>query len=127
LAKFKGKDRAEALRARVNAYVQEHSERLRPLAERRLRDMDELVGRAHRAQACREAYARRCCILPVDGFFEWKAIKGGRPSNRFATAMRDGSPFGIAGFWENWKDQAGEWRRTFADYRAVQRTRRPNP
>jgi hypothetical protein len=44
LAKFKGKDRAEALRARVNAYVQEHSEHLCPLAERRLRDLDELVG-----------------------------------------------------------------------------------
>jgi putative SOS response-associated peptidase YedK len=29
--------------------------------------------------------------------------------------MRDGSPFGIAGLWENWKDPAsGEWVRTFA-------------
>jgi hypothetical protein len=44
LAKFKGKDRAEALRAMVNAYVQEHSEHLWPLAERRQRDLDELVG-----------------------------------------------------------------------------------
>jgi hypothetical protein len=30
----------------------------------------------------------------------------------FAIAMRDGSPFGIAGIWENWKDPAGEWQRT---------------
>jgi putative SOS response-associated peptidase YedK len=29
--------------------------------------------------------------------------------------MKDGSPFGIAGIWENWKDPAsGEWVRTFA-------------
>jgi putative SOS response-associated peptidase YedK len=28
--------------------------------------------------------------------------------------MRDGSPFGIAGLWENWKDPRGEWQRTFA-------------
>jgi putative SOS response-associated peptidase YedK len=27
--------------------------------------------------------------------------------------MKDGSPFGIAGLWENWKDPSGEWARTF--------------
>jgi putative SOS response-associated peptidase YedK len=62
----------------------------------------------------REAYARRRCILPVDGFFEWKAIKGTNAKQPFAIAMRDGSPFGIAGTWENWKDPGGEWQRTFA-------------
>jgi putative SOS response-associated peptidase YedK len=30
-------------------------------------------------------------------------------------AMKDGSPFGIAGLWENWQDPASaEWIRTFA-------------
>jgi putative SOS response-associated peptidase YedK len=54
----------------------------------------------------RDAYRLRRCILPVDGFYEWKAIK---------IAMKDGSPFGIAGIWENWKDPASaEWIRTFA-------------
>jgi putative SOS response-associated peptidase YedK len=29
--------------------------------------------------------------------------------------MKDGSPFGIAGLWENWQEpQSGEWIRTFA-------------
>jgi hypothetical protein len=29
--------------------------------------------------------------------------------------MKDGTPFGIAGIWENWKEPAsGEWIRTFA-------------
>jgi putative SOS response-associated peptidase YedK len=29
--------------------------------------------------------------------------------------MKDGSPFGIAGIWENWKEpNSGEWIRTFA-------------
>jgi len=26
----------------------------------------------------RDAYAQRRCIVPVDGFFEWRAIRGAR-------------------------------------------------
>jgi putative SOS response-associated peptidase YedK len=63
----------------------------------------------------RDAYRRRRCIVPVDGFFEWKAIKGQKAKQPYAIAMKDGAPFGIAGIWENWKDPAaGEWMRTFA-------------
>jgi putative SOS response-associated peptidase YedK len=28
--------------------------------------------------------------------------------------MKDSKPFGIGGIWENWRDPAGEWIRTFA-------------
>jgi putative SOS response-associated peptidase YedK len=62
----------------------------------------------------RESYRKRRCILPVDAFFEWKAIKGQRAKQPYAIAMKDGSPFGIAGIWENWKEPSGEWIRTFA-------------
>jgi putative SOS response-associated peptidase YedK len=51
----------------------------------------------------RDAYRQRRCIVPVDGFFEWKAIKGQKAKQPFAIAMKDGSLFGIAGLWENWK------------------------
>jgi len=63
----------------------------------------------------REAYRKRRCIVPVDGFFEWKAIKGERAKQPYAIAMKDGSPFGIAGLWENWQEpESGGWIRTFA-------------
>jgi putative SOS response-associated peptidase YedK len=63
----------------------------------------------------REAYAQRRCIVPVDGFFEWRAIRGARGKQPYAIAMKDGSPFGLAGLWENWRDpKTGEWERTFA-------------
>jgi putative SOS response-associated peptidase YedK len=63
----------------------------------------------------RQAYAQRRCIVPVDGFFEWRAAKGARAKQPYAIAMRDGSPFGLAGLWENWKNPTtGEWERTFA-------------
>jgi putative SOS response-associated peptidase YedK len=63
----------------------------------------------------RDAYRLRRCIVPVDGFFEWRAIKGQKAKQPYAIAMKDGAPFGIAGIWENWNEPAsGEWIRTFA-------------
>jgi putative SOS response-associated peptidase YedK len=63
----------------------------------------------------REAYAFRRCIVPVDGFFEWRAIKGAGRKQPYAIAMKDRSPFGLARLWENWRNtNTGEWERTFA-------------
>ena len=82
----------------------------------------------HSLPTFREAYRNRRCILPVDGFFEWKAIKGKKAKQPYAIAMKDGAPFGIAGIWENWKQPAsGEWIRTFAIItHRRQRARRPD-
>jgi putative SOS response-associated peptidase YedK len=53
------------------------------------------------------------CIVPVDGFFEWRAAKSG--NQPYAIAMKDGAPFGIGGLWENWREpSSGEWIRTLA-------------
>jgi putative SOS response-associated peptidase YedK len=61
----------------------------------------------------RAAYDKRRCIVPVDCFFEWHAIKGVRARQPFAVAMKDRTPFAIGGLWENWRDpQSGEWIRT---------------
>ena len=60
----------------------------------------------------RDAYRRRRCIIPVDAFYEWKATEGRKQP--YTIAMKDRSPLGIAGIWENWKNPAGEWVRTFA-------------
>jgi putative SOS response-associated peptidase YedK len=47
------------------------------------------------------------------GFFEWRAVEGARAKQPYA--IEDGSPFGLAGLWENWRDpNTGEWERTFA-------------
>jgi len=43
----------------------------------------------------REAYQRRRCIVPVDGSFEWMAVKGSKVKQRYAIAMKARSPFGI--------------------------------
>src|SRR3954469_12897176 len=63
----------------------------------------------------REGYRKRRCIVPVDGFFEWMAVRGAKVKQPYAIAMRDRSPFGLAAVWENWRDSTtGEWVRTFA-------------
>ena len=61
----------------------------------------------------RRAFAKRRCIVPIDGFFEWRSVAGGA-KQPFAIAMADRTPFGLAGLWENWRDPAsGEAVRTF--------------
>lgn len=69
----------------------------------------------NRTRAFREAYAMRRAILPVDPRFEWRATRGAKRGSRFGLAMKDGSMFGVASIWENWRDPiSGEWVRTFA-------------
>ena len=48
----------------------------------------------------------------MDGFFEWKAIKGQKAKQPYAIAMQDGSPFGIGALTGG--ASSGEWVRTFA-------------
>jgi putative SOS response-associated peptidase YedK len=43
----------------------------------------------------RKAFAKRWCLIAVDGFFEWKAA--GKKKQPHAIAMPDGRPFALAG------------------------------
>jgi putative SOS response-associated peptidase YedK len=64
------------------------------------------------APAFKKAFEKRRCLLPVDGFFEWKKV--GKEKRPYMIAMADGEAFTLAGLWENWKDpDTGEWVRTF--------------
>lgn len=46
----------------------------------------------------REAFARRRCLIPATGFFEWQKRDGGKQPYRFV--RRDLEPFAFAGVWE---------------------------
>ncbi|WP_331374772.1 SOS response-associated peptidase [Sinorhizobium chiapasense] len=61
------------------------------------------------------AYANRRCLIPIDGFFEWKDIYStGKNKQPYAIAMRSGEPFALAGIWETWRDpETDEDIRTF--------------
>jgi len=55
--------------------------------------------------AFREAFAKRRCIIPAEGFYEWKKLDA-KTKQPYAIVMRDRSVFGFAGLWERWKDKA---------------------
>jgi putative SOS response-associated peptidase YedK len=61
----------------------------------------------------RAAYRYRRCLIPVDGFYEWKKL-GPMGKQPYAIGMDDRQPFTLAGLWENWKRPNGEWVRTFS-------------
>jgi len=56
--------------------------------------------------AFRAAMRRRRCLIPADGFYEWKDI-GGRKRPYFVRQKSDG-PFAFAGLWETWTGPNGE-------------------
>jgi len=53
--------------------------------------------------AFREAFKSRRCIIPADGFYEWKKLDA-KTKHPYAITMKDRSVFGFAGLWERWKD-----------------------
>lgn len=46
----------------------------------------------------REAFAKRRCIVPADGFYEWDKMTNPRQPYRFL--REDGEPMALAGLWE---------------------------
>ncbi len=80
-----------------------------------------------RAAAFRDAFSKRRCIVPADGFFEWI---GARPSSLRQGSGQAGSGRGgarqpiwfhrrdrglllFAGLYESWQPAPGQWQRTF--------------
>lgn len=64
------------------------------------------------ARAFRDAFASRRCVVPADGFFEWKGAKDARRPIWFHPP--DGQLLLFAGLYESWQDKATqEWTRTF--------------
>lgn len=55
--------------------------------------------------AFRAAYRKRRCVIPVDGFYEWRAEPSGKQP--VYICARDGNPFRFAGLWESWSGRDG--------------------
>jgi putative SOS response-associated peptidase YedK len=56
----------------------------------------------------RTPFRRRRCLVPADGYYEWKAI-GAKKKQPYAFAIASGQPFAFAGLWDAWKNPEGGW------------------
>jgi putative SOS response-associated peptidase YedK len=53
--------------------------------------------------AFRDAIKRHRCLIPADGFFEWKKI-GPKEKQPYNFGLATGSLFAFAGLWDRWRD-----------------------
>jgi putative SOS response-associated peptidase YedK len=53
----------------------------------------------------KDAFAHRRCLIPVDGFYEWR--KAGKLRQPLHITLPSHRPFTFAGIWDTWKSQEG--------------------
>jgi len=60
--------------------------------------------------AFRDALKSRRCLIPADGFYEWK--RDGKTKQPYCFEVNDGELFAFAGLWDRWKEPSGGWVKT---------------
>ena len=60
--------------------------------------------------AFKSSFAKRRCIIPADGFYEWKAVEGQKKKQPYFISRPDGEPYAFGGLWAEWngEDANGE-------------------
>ncbi len=61
----------------------------------------------------RAPFERRRCLVPADGFYEWKRLDP-KTKQPYSFMMRDEAPFAFAGLWDAWKEPDGGWLQSFS-------------
>ena len=64
----------------------------------------------HERPSFRNAFAKRRCLIPASGFYEWKTEEKTRQPYYFSS--KNSRPLALAGLWESWKAPDGAIVRT---------------
>lgn len=59
-----------------------------------------------RTPAFRDSILRKRCLIPADGFYEWRAL--GRVKQPYCFEVGEGDVFALAGLWDEWKGPDGQ-------------------
>lgn len=51
----------------------------------------------------KSSFAKRRCIVPADGFYEWRKVPGQKAKQPYLIRRADGDPLALAGLWEEWR------------------------
>jgi putative SOS response-associated peptidase YedK len=62
--------------------------------------------------AFRDAFQLRRCLIPTDGFYEWKRTR--TVKQPYCFEMNDGELFAFAGVWDRWRGPDNQWIRSFS-------------
>lgn len=63
--------------------------------------------------AFRDSFRKRRCLVPGDGFYEWRTLAGTTRRIPMRFVVSDGTPFCFAGLWSSWKPEDAEPVETF--------------
>lgn len=62
--------------------------------------------------AFRDSLRLRRCLIPADGFYEWKRTAGSKQP--FCFEVNYGELFAFAGIWDSWNNPDRQWIKTFS-------------
>ncbi len=66
----------------------------------------------HKKPSFKESFKNKRCLIPADGFYEWK--KGEKRKRPYRISLKGGELFAFAGLWEEWSSSEGETIRSCA-------------
>jgi putative SOS response-associated peptidase YedK len=69
-----------------------------------LRTINAMSETAAEKPAFRDALKRHRCLIPADGFYEWKKT-GFKGKQAYNFGLASGSVFAFAGLWDRWRDE----------------------
>jgi putative SOS response-associated peptidase YedK len=86
-----------------------------------LKTINAMSETAAQKPAFRDALKRHRCLIPADGFYEWKKT-GLKRKQAYNFGLASGSVFAFAGLWDRWRDEKNDIVETCTIL-----TTRPNP